>query len=104
MDFAKTILGLAGGALIGLYVTGHDVAGVVGLQFDKQLYVGLLAFITSLLIHVALGGDLWPNRKPTYAEYVALAKAEGFQPLDQDTFKDLLAAGFDPGSNLWRTH
>lgn len=60
MDIAKTILGLAGGVLVGYYLTGHDVVQAVGLPFDMQLFVGLLAFAIAMVVHVMGGGRVWP--------------------------------------------
>ena len=60
MDITKTILGLAGGLLVGLSLTGHDVVGVVGLPFDQQMFVGLLVFTIAIVVHVLGGGRAWP--------------------------------------------
>lgn len=40
-----------------------------------------------------------PTGLPTYDEYLAHAKAKGFQPLGQVAFQKLAAAGFDPIRN-----
>lgn len=61
MNIAKTILGLLGGVMLGLYFTGHDLVGTVGLSFDKQPFVGGIAFLASMIIHVLGGGDAWPK-------------------------------------------
>lgn len=63
MEIAKTILGVLGGVLLGLYFTGHDFVGAVGLSFDKQLFVGLLAFILCMVFHVMGGGEVWPAKR-----------------------------------------
>lgn len=38
----------------------------------------------------------------TYRDYVAYAKAKGFQPVSIQTFNALVLAGFNPITNKWR--
>jgi len=40
---------------------------------------------------------------PTYAQYLAHAQAKGFQPVKESTFNALIACGFNPITNNFRS-
>lgn len=56
--FVKSILGLTSGLFIGFYLTGYNMVQSIGLQFDKQLSIGIVSMLISIAIHVLLGGRL----------------------------------------------
>lgn len=54
----KIILALTGGIFIVSYLTGNNMVQSIGLQFDKQLSIGVVSMLISIAIHVLLGGRL----------------------------------------------
>ena len=56
MGASKVIFAAISGILIGSYMAGINLVSQVGLAFDKQMAIGIVAFFAAMVIHVLLGG------------------------------------------------